>query len=234
MILAKDKVPQKDYDKKTRYPKHRITLYLMLFYEAFWRIIGANLLFILFCIPIVTIPAAIGGLTRVMSRFARDEQAYVIDDFMKGFKQEWKKNTAFAAIQLAFIALAYVAIGVYSKLIDNSTFSAILVALVLAVAIMFFAISNYVYVMIASVDLSLKQIIRNALALYLIKPFGTLITMIVQAVIIFVAIGYFPVGLFLPIVFGFSIMSFTASFNSWPQIEKYVITPHNKTKEGDL
>lgn len=54
---------------------------------------------------------------------------------------------------------------------------------------MFFAISNYVYVMIASVDLSLKQIIRNALALYLIKPFGTLITMIVQAVIIFVAIG---------------------------------------------
>ena len=68
--------------------------------------------------------------------------------------------------------------------------------------------------MIASVDLSLKQIIRNALALYLIKPFGTLITMIVQAVIIFVAIGYFPVGLFLPIVFGFSIMSFTASFNS--------------------
>ena len=106
MILAKDKAPQKDYDKKTRYPKHRITLYLMLFYEAFWRIIGANLLFILFCIPIVTIPAAIGGLTRVMSRFARDEQAYVIDDFMKGFKQEWKKNTAFAAIQLAFIALA--------------------------------------------------------------------------------------------------------------------------------
>lgn len=48
MILAKDKAPQKDYDKKTRYPKHRITLYLMLFYEAFWRIIGANLLFILF------------------------------------------------------------------------------------------------------------------------------------------------------------------------------------------
>lgn len=35
MILAKDKAPQKDYDKKTRYPKHRITLYLMLFTKPF-------------------------------------------------------------------------------------------------------------------------------------------------------------------------------------------------------
>ncbi len=234
MILAKGKTPQRDYDKKTRYPKHRFTLYFMLFYEAFWRVIGANLMFILFCIPIVTIPAAIGGLTRVMSRFARDEQAFVIDDFIQGFKQDWKKNTLFSLIQILFIALAYIAIGVYSKLIENSIFSTVLVVLVLSVSIMFFAISNYVYIMISSVELPLRQIIKNALALYLIKPFGTLITMIVQGSVIFIAVGYFPVGLFLPIVIGFSLMSFTASFNAWPQIEKYVITPHNTTKEGDL
>ncbi len=234
MILAKDKVPQKDYDKKTRYPKYRFTLYFMLFYETFWRIIGANLLFIVFCIPVVTIPAAVGGLTRVMSRFARDEQAFVIDDFMLGFKREWKKNTAFALIQLVFIALAYIAVGVYSKLIESSIASTILVVLVLSVTIMFFAVSNYVYVMIASVDLPLKQIIRNALALYLLKPFGTLVTMFVQGAVIFITAGYFPVGLFLPLVIGFSLMSFTASFNAWPQIEKYVTAPHNKTKEGDL
>lgn len=233
MILMRDKAPQKDYDKKTRYPKHRFTLYFMLFYEAFWRIIGANLLFILFCIPIVTIPAATGGLTRVMSRFARDEQAFVIDDFMKGFKEEWKKSTVFALIETAFLALAYIAVGVYSKLITNGILSTVLLALVFTVLLVFFAAANYARVMIVSVDLPLKDIIKNSVALCLIKPFGTLITLLVQFAVIFIAAGYFPVGLFLPLVFGFSVMSFTASFNAWPQIEKYIIEPHNKMKESD-
>lgn len=233
MILMRDKAPEKDYDKKTRYPKHRFTLYLMLFYEAFWRIIGANLMFILFCIPIVTIPAAIAGLTRVMSRFARDEQAFVIDDFMKGFKEEWKKSTVFVLVELAFLALAYIAIGVYSKLIENEVLSTVLLALVFTVLIVFFAVANYVMVMIVSVDLPLKDIIKNSLVLCLVKPFGTLVTLIIQAGIIFVAWGYFPVGLFLPLVIGFSLMSFTVSFNAWPQIEKYIINPHNIKKESD-
>ena len=233
MILMRDKAPKKDYDKQSRYPKHRFTLYFMLFYEAFWRIIGANLMFILFCLPVVTIPAAIGGLTRVMSRLARDEQVYVIDDFIQGFKEEWKKSTIFGLITILFFALAYLAIGVYSKLIDNSIISTILLALVFTVILVFLACANYVWVMIVSVDLPLKQIIKNALALCLVKPFGTLITLVVQGAVIFVALGYFPVGLFLPLIFGFSIMSFTGSFNAWPQIEKYVINPHNKTKEGD-
>lgn len=233
MILMRDKAPKKDYDKQSRYPKHRFTLYFMLFYEAFYRIIGANLMFILFCIPVVTIPAAIGGLTRVMSRLARDEQTYVIDDFLQGFKQEWKKSTVFALIEILFFALVYVAIGVYSKLISNQILSTVLLALVLTVMLVFLAAANYVWVMIVSVDLPLKQIMKNSLALCLVKPFGTLISLLVQGAVIFVAVGYFPVGLFLPLVFGFSIMSFTASFNAWPQIEKYVINPHDTTKEGE-
>lgn len=232
MITPKSKPREQDYSKRIHYPKHRITLFLMLFYESFWRIIGANLLFVLFSIPIVTIPAAWAGLTRVMSRFARDEHAFVFDDFLETFKKEFWRSLILGVITLAGGVLAYIAVFVYSRLLDNEVLSVGLTALVIVITLVFILIMAYAFVMLVSVDLPLKAILKNALALCIVKPFGSFMTLAVTFGVFFVAVYFFPAGLILTIFCGFSLVSFVTSFNAWPQINKYVIEPFDKKKEG--
>lgn len=232
MITPKSKPKELDYSKKKNYPKHRITLFLMLFYESFWRIIGANLLFVLFSIPIVTIPAAWAGLTRVMSRFARDEHAFVFDDFLETFKKEFWRSLILGAITLAGGVLAYIAVSVYSRMLDDEVLAVGLTALVIVITLAFILIMGYAFVMLVSVELPLKSILKNALALCIVKPFGSLMTLVVTFGVYFVAVYFFPAGLILPIFFGFSLISFVTGFNAWPQIKKYVIEPFDKKKEG--
>ncbi len=59
-----------------------------------------NFVFILTCIPIFTIGAAITALYSITLKMARNEEGYIIQGFFKDFKNNFKQATAFWLIEL--------------------------------------------------------------------------------------------------------------------------------------
>lgn len=59
-----------------------------------------NFVFILTCIPVFTIGAAITALYSITLKMARNEEGYIIQGFFKDFKNNFKQATAFWLIEL--------------------------------------------------------------------------------------------------------------------------------------
>lgn len=53
-----------------------------------------NLIFLLTCIPVITIGTAWTALYRVMLRRVRDESCYPVKEYLRAFKEEWKQGVA--------------------------------------------------------------------------------------------------------------------------------------------
>ena len=56
------------------------------------QLLGVNVLFVLCCLPIITIPAACCGLSAVMTRLVRDEAVSVWHTFFREFKSDFGKR----------------------------------------------------------------------------------------------------------------------------------------------
>ena len=68
-----------------------------LFLETLIRELGSliklNFLFLLFSIPIITIPASFAALTNVSMKIARQQHVFVFSDFKESFKKNWKQSS---------------------------------------------------------------------------------------------------------------------------------------------
>lgn len=73
-----------------------------------------NILFIITCIPIVTIGAAMTALYGVMKKMVKNEEGYIIGSYFKLFKENFKQSTVMWIICLAAMLLSAVDIYICS------------------------------------------------------------------------------------------------------------------------
>lgn len=66
-----------------------------------------NLLFLLCCIPIVTIGPAITAMYYVTMKMVRNEEAYIARSFFKSFKENFKQGLGIWLIALVLIILEF-------------------------------------------------------------------------------------------------------------------------------
>jgi uncharacterized membrane protein YesL len=71
-----------------------IKRFLFISYRHFWRSIGLNLLFIAFCLPVVTIPPSIAAINKVPLNLTREGNTFFFKDFIKEFKNSFIKSWA--------------------------------------------------------------------------------------------------------------------------------------------
>ena len=203
-------------------PKASIGLFFSLYKLNFWKLITLNLLFIAFCIPVITIPAAISSMMYVLRNMVDATLVFIWHDFWKAFKENFIKSLIAGIIFLLVIFVAYLFIPYYIQLKSNG-FIMIMAAAFCLAAFIFFLMQLYVPLMIVSVDLPLITIYNNALRLTFISFFKSLLTFIIAIVLLGLCLLYFPVTILFLAVFTFSTIGFIVTFNTWPVIKKYVI-----------
>ena len=67
-------------------------------------LIMLNVVFLICCLPIVTIGASLTALHYVTLKMTRNEESYIIRSFFKSFKQNFKQATVINLIMLAVAA----------------------------------------------------------------------------------------------------------------------------------
>ncbi len=238
-----------DYEKAGRgvskNPKKKKAFFefFELYFRYAWRLIKLNMLTFLFCLPVVTIGPALAGASKVMRKFSLDKSSFIFHDFWDGFSKNWKQSLPVGMLDVLFAISAYAALKVYplmSKAAEASggsgTLYTVLCVISVSFALTIFMMNFYIFPMIVSTDLSLKNIIKNSFYLTCIALKRNILTLVsVAATVALLVIMCFVsfLAFFLIPTWAVTFIGFIIMFNSYPQIQKYVINPYYEERGMD-
>lgn len=177
-------------------------------------ILWLNVLYIICCIPIITIGAATTSLYYVTMKMAKNEEGYVAQDFFKSFKQNFKQSTCIWAIFLVVIIMLTGDIRIIgsnsiSALFSGGSIYAILIAGGFIGLISLFTFV-YVFAVLARFENTALNIIKYAF-LMSIKHIPHTLLMILISALPFVLI-YVNGKLSFILIVAFSLVAYTNSF----------------------
>ncbi|MDR2931648.1 MAG: YesL family protein [Oscillospiraceae bacterium] len=200
--------------------------FFVLVQRKFWKLIQLNLLFVLFCIPIVTIGPAVAGMTYVLRNYANERPVFLFSDFWDAFKSNLKQSLIYELIFAAVAVPLYVAWQFYFLNASEHAWMYAAAALVLILAVIFIFANFYIFLMIVTLDLPLKAIIKNGLIMSAICFKSNIFTLIFVAVTMFALWYVYFLGYLIYLLIGFAFIGFIIVYNSYRGVQKYSIDPY--------
>ena len=156
-----------------------VTLSARLFYRRLGIFLVANLLWIITSLPLITMPAAAGGLFYLVSRVIADERDLDLDeatinDFWVGFRGYWLKFTLLGFFDLAaFLLLSFTAYFYWQSTVDLLSW---LVGPLAILLLTFLGMQLYLFPLrLAYPAESIEAIFRRAFLLVLAKPMDSML-----------------------------------------------------------
>ncbi|MBQ6816784.1 MAG: YesL family protein [Clostridia bacterium] len=210
-------------------------LFFDLYFKNFWKLVVSSIWFILLSIPVVTSGLAFAGFTNVARNLAIDSHSFGTSDFFETIKKNWKQALPAGIINLLIFALLIWDLYFFYT-VTTGIFSLVALAMVLTLLFIFITMNFYLWTIMVTFKLKLKQIYVNSfkfailclkrnilivvslLAIYaatisLLFLNVNIITMLYTAIVLFVLPGF----TFLLI-----------EFNVFPKIKKHMIIPYYK------
>lgn len=182
-----------------------------------------NLLWILCCIPIVTIGASTTALNSVTLKMSRNEESYIA----KSFFCVLKENLRQASIVWFFILLAggFLSCDLFLTRQFPSTLQNIPQAVVGAASILFILMLNYLFPLLAQFQNSIKNTCLNALLMSLVHfPYTILLSTVTFIPVILMY--YYPVvfvyGIFVYLFIGGALTAYINAFFLKRIFKKYM------------
>lgn len=198
------------------------------FFEVLGKItdiIILNLICIISCLPIITIGASITATYSVALQMVKDQETYIIREFIKRFKENFKYSTKVWIIMiLTGMVLSF---DFYiSRLISNEYISMILQFVLMIITIVFIFSLAYVFPIISKFENTIKNTIINSILISVQNLPQTILMVLINIspiILIFIMSDYWGQILFLYTVIGFGLISYTNSVFFNKIFEKYIV-----------
>lgn len=168
-----------------------------------------NIVFLITCIPIVTIGAAWTSLSYVTLKMSRDEESYILKSYFKAFRQNFRQATAIWGIAIVAMFIFYMDFHIIRNM--SQSMAQILFILLSVVAIFFALTLLYVFPVLAKFDNSILNTIKNAFLIAIGNLPRTLLMVAViigSVVLTFLSQQTIAVGLLVWIMVGFALIAF--------------------------
>ncbi len=188
-------------------PESGAKRWFYLLYTHFSKFIAVNVLFVVFSLPIVTLPASLCGMNRVLIKLWRDGNCFVWTEFIGEFK-----SSVLRALPLGILSggLLFASYYCASLCISNS---AEILSLAFGTLGALFCLSglligSYGFVLFPMLDLKGSQILRNAACLIMLEGKRDILILCCCAVSAFLCAFAFPVSLAFMLFLHFSLTQF--------------------------
>lgn len=205
---------------KNEPPKKGLSLFFEILVREFWQLIKLNLIFVIACIPVVTVGAAISGLSKSTTKMVRDVPNDVWDDFKEGFRENLRLSIPLGILGLIIVCGSYLGFLLYTE-------HFILQTLCLISPILLTNFGIYLFPLLTSTTLSSHESLRNSLLLSIIRFYCSIPVSVFCVIYIGAQILLFPLSIPFALFLGFSIPSFICSFAAWSGIKRYIIKESN-------
>lgn len=119
-----------------------------------------NVVFLICCLPVVTIGASLTALHYVTLKMARNEESYIVRSFFKSFKQNFKQATVINLIMLVAGGVLFFDFNIINSM--TGSMSRIMYMLLIAIGVLYLMVFLYIYPVLAKFYNSTKNTFRNA------------------------------------------------------------------------
>ncbi len=204
-------------------PKHRFFVFFEVFSRKFWKLMQLNILYVISCIPIITIGPATAGFTYVLRNFSREEHAWVFSDFMEHARKNFRQAFLVSLIGAIAIYIAYVNFMFYSQPLYSDSIIGYLKYFVIIVGVIFAIMHFYIYPMMVTFKLSIKQIYKNAFIFAMAKLPRNILMVVFLAVATYGFYYYYIIGLILTPFIVISALGLIVNFFVYPVMKEYMI-----------
>ncbi len=136
-----------------------------------------NVLWLICCIPIITIGASTTALYTIMLKMVKNEEGYIFRSFFKAFKENFKQSTIIWIILLALGIICCLDYRLAGMMPETAGF--VMRSLFLLIAFFLLSVSIYAFALTARYVNGIKATFRNALILTIAKLPYTLLMVVV-------------------------------------------------------
>ncbi len=173
--------------------------------ERLGNLILLNLLYLLFCIPIVTIGPATAALHYVTLKYAANEEDRVWEPFIHSFKQNLKQGLIVGLLTVVVgVFLAFDLYYIYQMVSAGQMLDKVALVLVSLACIVYLMATAYIYPLLARYENSIRQMLRTATILAIRHLPATVCMAIISAAPILMLM-YTPLTFMLALSFYFFI-----------------------------
>lgn len=215
--------------KKEEQKKKRFFEFFELLFRKMGSLIKLNLLYLLFCIPIITIGPATVALFKIARYYVEGKPVFLFSDFFDAFKSNLLQGFIMSIISGAIAVVGFEAAIFYFVKTTESAFYFVPLGLIGFVSLVCIFASFYTFLLISSVNLKLFNILKNSVMLAFLGARTNLLTLIFAGGITFISVWYIPISIPVLVVITFSLSALIVTFNSFKYIYKYIIRPYYLT-----
>ncbi len=155
------------------------------FMQSLWDILKLNFMWIIFCIPIVTIGGSTIAAFSVLLRMSEDQEGNVIKDFWKAFKENWKQGILIGLLPPICFEAVFLDFQLYNA-VEKGGLGILIVGCFSAYIFIFCLI--YVFPLLARYDNTVINSIKNSFRIgmkFFGRTFLLLVIIAVEVLIIF-------------------------------------------------
>ena len=181
------------------------------------------------------------ALSYVYRNLVAKKPTMLWSDFLTALKRDWKQSMGATFISLILTVILVFNIGFYNTL-EKNTFTEILFSVFSVLFVFLMCVQIYVYPLIASVNLKLTQVYRNAALLFIARFPQTIGVVVIDIVILGLIPGvmifsFSSIGLIAALIFyGFFAFSLVHLLNTlfvWRQIERFILSKNESQSTDD-
>ena len=191
-----------------------------------------NLLFLVSCIPVVTIPPAIFAMNQVIRKMMLDQPVLCFCDYKTAFRKFWRQ--AYAAFCLTAVPLAAAGYGAYFYLAQAAGNPVMFAPFLVCSTIFLVTLlsSGCLYGLLGT-GMPVRPAVRLALALGVGRPFRPVLAAILGYGLVLFGILQFPISLIYLLFLGFSVPCLLANFFLRTLLRDYCPPPKQAGAEDD-
>lgn len=146
-------------------------------------------------IPVVTIGASLTAMFYVGMKLVRNEEGYIVKDFFKSWRQNFKQSLLMELIiaALGIILVADIRICSVWAATEGSTFARLLMFLVIGVLLILAGVMLYAFPLLARFENTVLKTLKNALLLCVHHLSQTFVMLLATGALIYFSLGFYPV-----------------------------------------
>lgn len=178
---------------------------------------------IMMFLSVITIGPVQAGFTYILRNYSREEHAFIWWDFKDNFIKNFKQGMIITGIDLVVMYILGIALNFY---INYQGFLSIAASAFVFLSIVIFCIMHlYLYPMLVTVKLSIKNLYKNAFIFSILKLLPNILFFVLNILIAY-ATFYNPIiGVILYLLIIPSFIGLMNNFFVNPTIKKYVVDP---------
>ena len=193
-------------------------------WQCAFQLVALNLCFLLFCLPVVTIPASITALHAGCVDLIRGQRISVLHLFWKVVRTQ-----LFNAWAVLFLLLVPCIVSIYNAWFYFSRVSGQMLWLIpglamSAIAVVLLLMLPYAMTMLARVDLNIRKTIKNAFLLtFLNLPFSICSSLLILLILV-LSVLYWIYALPLTVTITFALCAYIGVYFSLYGLQRFVLT----------